>query len=607
MKQMVFLLIFLALFSSAVLAQTLPEMGRYADLILHNGKIVTVDERFTIAQAVAVREGKFLAVGKDQEILRLAGTETVKIDLKGKTVLPGLIDTHNHPLDHSLEKHASRSVPELQEHDVSGSSFQEFLDGIKAVAQKANPDEWVIARLESHEIAYDFWRKHSYRDLDKVAGGRLVLVLQGTRGLTTSKGLEALRKRYGFDSELLRLPGLVEKDGKLTGRFRQEVVRLIKTDLIMQGKRQILRDAYYQAFLDLAKYGITTWSSSIQPLQALEVLTELDQSRKLPVRLGYTYAAGFAVLPNTTRVYERLGANQGQGTDFLWLIGAGPGTIDGSYPNLCTSVKVPEAIKEREECLAKPGDFKREGIETIVRSGNRITGLHVAGDLALDHLMDAIEKASKEAGFKPHEIRAKRHAVDHCLMNPRRDQHERIKRLGIIVSCAPVYIELAGPRILRDYGEKYLKWNVPVKSLTEAGIKTVMELDTELKPSKNAFYHIQLLLTREAAGKAWNLSEKIDRITALKMFTRWAAEYVLRENVIGSIEPGKWADLIVVDRDYMTVPEREISQTQVLLTLVGGETAYQDSVVRVAERFGRRLMGILRSVWTTVKPADSEH
>jgi len=607
-KPIAFLLIFLALFSSEALAQTLsPEMIRYADLVLHNGKIVTVDEHFTIAQAVAVRKGKFLAVGKDKEILRLAGPETVKIDLKGKTVLPGLIDTHNHPLDHSLEKYASRSVPELNENDVSGNSFQEFLGGIHAIAAKAGRDRWVIVRLESNDIAYDFWRKHSYRDLDRVAGGKLLLVLQGTRGLTTSKGLEALRMRYGFDSELLRLPGLVDQDGKPSGRFRQEVVRLIQTDLIMQGKRRILRDAYYQALLDLAKYGITTWSSSVQPLQALEALIELDQDGKLPVRYGYTHALGFASLPNPAAVYERLADKQGHGSDLFWLIGASPATIDGSYPNLCTSVKVRQAIKEREECLAKPGDFKRVGIETIVRSGNRITGLHVAGDLALDHLMDAIEKASKEAGLKPHEIQSKRHAVDHCLMNPRRDQYERIKRLGIIVSCAPVYIELGAPRIERDYGKEYLKWNVPVKSLTEAGVKTVMELDTELKPRKNAFYYIQLLVTREAAEKAWNLSERIDRVTALRMFTRWAAEYVLKEEVIGSIEPEKWADLIVVDRDYMTVPEAEISKIQVLLTFVGGNIVYQDSIITAAERFGRRLLDTLRSLWATGKTADAKH
>ena len=124
------------------------------------------------------------------------------------------------------------------------------------------------------------------------------------------------------------------------------------------------------------------------------------------------------------------------------------------------------------------------------------------------------------------------------------------------------------PRILRDYGEEYLKWNVPVKSLTDAGVKTVIELDVHLTARKNAFYYVQLLLTREAAGKVWNGSEKIDRMTALKMFTRWTSEYVLRENVLGSIEAGKWADLIILDRDYLTIPESDMSKMQVLLTMV---------------------------------------
>jgi predicted amidohydrolase YtcJ len=123
----------------------------------------------------------------------------------------------------------------------------------------------------------------------------------------------------------------------------------------------------------------------------------------------------------------------------------------------------------------------------------------------------------------------------------------------------------------------------------------VIELDVHLTAKKNAFYYVQLLLTREAAGKVWNLSEKIDRMTALKMFTRWAAEYVLRENVLGSIEPGKWADLIILDRDYMTIPENEMSKVQVLLTMVGGKIIHEMAAVRgiaksaVAAKVGKEI------------------
>ena len=189
--------------------------------------------------------------------------------------------------------------------------------------------------------------------------------------------------------------------------------------------------------------------------------------------------------------------------------------------------------------------------------------------------MDAIEDARKKGGLTDDEIRQKRNTTDHCTINPRPDQIQRLKKLGMIVSCEPKYIEEAAQRILRDYGEEYLKWNVPIKSMIDAGVKPVVELDSRLKADKNAFYFAQLLVTREAAGRTWNLQERVDRVMALKMFTRWAAEYVLRENDLGSIERGKWADLIVLDRDYMTIAENEMNKIQVLLTMVGGRIVHK--------------------------------
>jgi len=116
---------------------------------------------------------------------------------------------------------------------------------------------------------------------------------------------------------------------------------------------------------------------------------------------------------------------------------------------------------------------------------------------------------------------------------------------------------------------------VPVKSILEAGGKVVMEIDHHLTDEQNAFLDIQTFITREDdEGQVIGPDERVDRVTALKMITRWAAEYVIREDVLGSLEVGKWADLIVLDRDYMTIPENQIKDIKVLLTLVGGKPVY---------------------------------
>jgi hypothetical protein len=549
----------------------------YADHVLHNGKVLTVDDEFTITQGVAIRDGKLVEVGSDRQVLRHVGPQTTVIDLQGRMVLPGLVDTHTHAHENSIGHYASQAVPELRAQTVRGSNYEEFLTGIRDIADKTPEGRWAVVRLEPSDLANDFWLKHTSRDLDKVAAGKLILINQGVRGMLTGKGLEVVKERYGgYESDLMKLPGLADENGQITGRFRAAVVRALQQDLIMLGKEEILKDAYYKEMLDLAKYGVTTWSSTLQPIVAFKLFAELDQEGKLPVRLGYSHSAGFTSFPHSAGFYERLGPIQGHGTDHLWAIGATPANTDGAYPNICASPDAPAEIKAREQCFAVPGGTNRAGFEAIVRSGNRLTGTHVSGELGLDQMMDAIEAGSREAGLTPEQIRAKRHSTDHCDYNPRPDQIERGVRLGIYFSCKSNGIWRGNVKgFLSDYGEQYLDWIVPVKSILEAGGKAVMEIDHHLTDEESPFLDIQTFITREDdQGQVLGPDERIDRVTALKMITRWAAEYVLREDVLGSLEVDKWADLIVVDKDYLTIPENQIKEIKVLLTLVGGKPVY---------------------------------
>lgn len=248
--------------------------------------------------------------------------------------------------------------------------------------------------------------------------------------------------------------------------------------------------------------------------------------------------------------------------------------VDSSYPGLLTTAQppeIPKEIKDREILNEGFTDF----IENAIASGLRWAGTHTAGDKALDLMLDAIEKGSARAGLSLEQIQAKGHAIDHCTMNPRPDQIPRLKKLGITMSCAPKYIE-GSPEVLRDYGEKYLNWIAPVKSLIDAGVRTVLEVDDrEIFKTGTVFHYVGLLVNREVEGKVYAGRERIDRVLALKMSTIWAAEYVQRENVLGSLERSKFADLIVLDKDYLTVPEKEIGKIKVLLTVVGGKIVHQ--------------------------------
>ena len=558
-------------------AQGLPqELIRYADTVFFNGKIVTVDDHSTIAQAVAVRDGKILAVGRNQPILRLAGPKTVKIDLKGKTVLPGLIDTHSHLQEYALD-HWGEDHPRLRYVKVGGKTEEEVLAETKKVLQssvkKTKPGEWVRLNLENAEAGRALLRQQQLTNatIDPLSPQNPVLIKTGTRGLLNTPGIQEYLKEFGGPDP--------EMDTK-TGYLRSTtIVRDMNADLFMKGHLDELAALYLKEVSEYPGYGITTWSSSLSAVNNLTAFSMLDRKGLLPIRLAWGHAHGISMAAGAES-YRRLGDLLGSGSDYLWNNGVGVVSVDGSYPEVCTTVTAQERIKNREICRLTSGSGRQNMLYSMVKAGHRVSNIHVAGDSSVDRVMDTIEQASKEAGLTLDQIRAKRHSIDHCVMNPRPDQYERMKKLNMFASCAPKYIENVAPRILRDYGEEYLKWNVPVKSLTAAGIKTVVELDVHLTPRKNAFYYVELLLTREAAGKVWSLSEKIDRMTALKMFTRWASEYVLRENMLGSLEAGKWADLIVLDRDYLTISDADVGKTQVLLTMVGGKIVHEMPAVR---------------------------
>jgi hypothetical protein len=174
-------------------------------------------------------------------------------------------------------------------------------------------------------------------------------------------------------------------------------------------------------------------------------------------------------------------------------------------------------------------------------------------------------------------IRSRRFSSDHCGFYPRPAQIPRLKDLNWIISCNGAFINRSTP-YLNIYGEQYGKWISPIKSLIDGGVRVVYENEEAWSGGDNPttyFGSAALLISRKnAEGKVIAPEERIDRVTLMKMMTVWQSEYFQKEKELGTLQPGKLADFVVLNKDYFTVPEDEIKSTYPVMTVVGGKTIF---------------------------------
>ena len=343
---------------------------------------------------------------------------------------------------------------------------------------------------------------------------------------------------------------------------------------ILVKRPQTLAAIYKKELQAWGAHGVTTWSSSLPTVKVFNAFVLLDNRGELPIRFAYSHRMGAAGSSGAAEFYKRIGNISGHGTDFLWAIGVSLSALDSSYPRQCTTVDARKEIKSREKCEAE-AEYKI--MRAAVGAGQRISGTHVYGDGAVDRFLDVIEKASAEAGLTPDEIRARKHNIDHCGMSPRADQVERGKKLDIIWSCAPRYIEDAA-----DISARLRREICPRAQRTGANHparrRQSRHGNGRPQSAQQRGWRVRAHQVRRYApgqpGARLGAKQAVDKTTALKMFTRWAAEYVLRDNQLGSLEPGKWADFVIIDRDYLSTPDQELPKINVMMTAVAGKPVY---------------------------------
>ncbi len=576
-----------------------------ADLLIYNAKIHTVDNpdpnSYRVAQAAAVANGKFLAVGTNEEILKLAGPDTQKIDLGGRTVLPGLVETHDH-----IHQYAAHYFPEKRSKSdprIAWRSKDEGLAELRTLVLQKKPGEWIKTTVRGVNpsgggstlpvFALAVQKGEITRfDLDKVAPNNPVWIYSiffspTGDSFVNTKGLEPLLARYPS------LPG-VHKDAKgvptgwLSG-VADQTIDYEFTEPIPPGK---LGPYYKMEMEEVAAQGLTTISTRLDP-DSVGAYGWLNARGELPIRMAYSMETAArsispdAIVSRLTGFQGGSGKNMwGMGDDMLWTIGLSVISIDSIPPigGSCVSKPYPREAQNfplwrfqfygpNGLCRLADANYRdADLVRAAAKYGFRISGMHTGGDKGVDLFLDIVEEMSK----KYPEIVEQRWALDHCrFLNDH--EAERVQKLGLEFSCGPKYVysgdkgDIGAYKIL--FGEHEASdVMVPLRRILDHNIRAVMELDQH---GFHPFLALQVVTTRkDMNGKVWGPEQRITRREGLYMYTRWSSEYVLKENLLGSIEPKKLADFIVINKDYLTVPENEIGQIDPVLTVVGGKIVF---------------------------------
>jgi predicted amidohydrolase YtcJ len=501
-----------------------------ADLILSNGKIVTVDERFQVAQAVAVRGDRVLAVGTNQEIARLAGQATRRIDLRGRTVLPGLIDNHMH-----LLRYGTTWTYEVRWDGVE--TRREALALLRARTERVKPGEWIysLGGWAIEQFADDS-TPFTREELDRVAPNHPVF-------------LQASYYEAYLNTRAMQLLGVEGGSGRVgEDAFRPLVDKLpIATgDDVEASTLGMIRE--------LNQAGLTASGSAGCETDLLGRYRRWADQGRLNVRVFCitTPAGGGGADAFLARIGE-MKVFRGD----AWIDHIAFGENFGAFSD--------PMFRRRPE--PKPEDIAQwRRIVTEVAKARLPLHVHTNFENTIDLFLDQIEAINRE-----YPIRNLRWVLAH-FNQPNAAQLERMKRLGMYAAVHP-WAVINGEINLRQFGDAAYDM-APLATIQKSGITWGFGSDGSRANQILPFETLGWAVTGKMVGGRDVLRQTISREDALIAHTRKNAYLIFQEDNLGSIQSGKLADLVVIDRDYLTIPADQIKDIKVVMTLVGGRVAY---------------------------------
>ncbi len=691
-------------------AGNLPErVIHYADTIVVNGNIVTMDntemlsnDPGSIVQAMAIRDGKILDLGDDTYIRSLAGPATRIMDVKGKTVIPGLIETHVHPETTLNETPSIQTIRDSYQlapglhMAVALEVGEEPSDVLDKITQKLQtyppePGEWVhifLITVEEHDVYPDqsamtdgIYKVDAFslEDLTRIIPNNPAVMQNGRgtsavrqRGVvirirvaddgtsivepvsvpaTAAPGpsddnntnpfltlfsknfandreeelhvhLEqgcgwsekfphhgqhcshnvAIVNKLGLEKTLEVWPGfigaadamtsLTENGGKrgLIGGVLNDSGAWVTTVFPPRVPRDMYRGWLKTVMEHYAEGGLTMIASSIENGRTLTAFYEiLREDKRLPIRFGYGYEMLRTPLlyPAHPQLPVQLGSHWGppEANPWFWPMGITDGGSGDSRRVACFGEDLqgsPE-IKDREQCMDIENYRIKQVLIPAIKAGWRIFSMHSFGSEQFRLHAQWINQARQEARMSMDDIRNLRLSFAHGgAVGKVPDVMQTMIDYNFYVPIRPSDVAESLVQVKR-YGPEGLEFLAPTKTLLEAGVKVVGEGGHELNPSIY-FRDLSMFITREvkdpsdehAEGEIVMPEEAVNRTTALRLYTSQASEWLFAEDMAGTLERGKVADFVVLDRDYFSVPVAEIEDNRILMTVVGDEVIYRD-------------------------------
>ena len=533
-----------------------------ADVIIKNGVVLTVNARDEIAQAVAIRGDRILAVGSDADVEACRGQHTRVIDAGGKTVLPGFIDAHIHVgmfglLDHGVIDVAYPKV----------KSIADIQALIRADAARKQPGEWIKLNGYDHNKLAE-QRHPTKEELDAAAPNNPVQLTRCCAHMGVYNTLALERAGVKSADQFALDEVVLNADGSLHGLLKETAHMDTSTKVVYSNEELV--NGYANADRLLLSLGVTSaHDAGAYGAPSTRALQDACLSGAVKTRINAMIFDMFGKQSGIQYIdaFLHTGIHSGCGNEHF-RVGPVKIMLDGSSSG--PSAAVIDGYTHEPDNHGIQVWTQEEADEMVLkahRAGYQVTA-HAVGDKAVTIMVNAIEKALAACPRPNH-----RHRIEHCgITNP--ELIERIAKLGIVPISNPAFISINASDYNRYYGSR-VDYMFAMKSYLDHGILTAIGSDAPItypNPMNSLFGALNRMdqKTRDLCGEG----QRIGVLEAVRMFTYNGAYASFEEHLKGSLEPGKLADVVVLDQDLLTYPAEKIQDVKVRCTLVGGEIVY---------------------------------